>query len=358
MSDRAQRLQERLPEAGVDALLVTELVNLRYLTGYSGSNGLALVGPRQREFVTDFRYVEQAAQEVDSSFTRHQGTRDLLAGLPDLLARDGSVALGFEEAHVSVRNHRRLRELLPERVELVATEDLVEGLRAVKAPEELQRIHDATALADAAFSQVLADGLVGRSEREVALALEQAMRRSGAQRPSFESIVAAAGHGALPHYHPGSYEIAAGDLVVIDWGAELDGYCSDCTRTVAAGAPSPSEREVYELVLAAQREGVAAVSAGADCRAVDGRAREVIADGGYGEQFGHGLGHGVGLEVHEAPTLSRTASGTLAAGNVVTVEPGVYLSGRFGVRIEDLVAVTGDGCETFTSIDKTLTVVN
>jgi Xaa-Pro aminopeptidase len=349
---------EALPDAGVDILLVTELLNVRYLTGYSGSNGLALVGPRTRMFITDFRYVEQAAEEVDPSFQRRRAPQDLLDAIPNELAADGAgpTRLGFEDAHVSVRQHRRLRELLPEQVELVAAGDLVERLRAVKDPEEVARIREATKLADTAFERMIATGLAGRTERAVAIALEDEMRALGAQRPSFETIVAAGPHGALPHAQPRDVVIGRGELVVIDWGAQLDGYCSDCTRTVATGDPGEEAKQAYDLVLAAQLAGVAAVKAGEGTRDVDGVARKVIGAGGHSEHFGHGLGHGVGLDIHESPRLSQRSEDELRAGNVVTVEPGVYLPGRFGIRIEDLVVVTEGGCEILTAVPKELIV--
>ncbi len=353
MRGRAERQIEAIEAAGIDVLLVTDLVNVGYLTGFSGSNGIAVIGPRTRAFVTDFRYVEQAAEEVHPSFARLRAALDLLDSLSEALP-DGTLRLGFEEAHMSVRQHRRLRELLPERVELIGTAGIVEGLRAVKEPEEIERIRAATVLADAAFERLIRDGLVGRTERELVMALEYDMRERGAQRPSFETIVAAGPHGALPHAQPREVPIKTGQLVVIDWGAELDGYCSDCTRTVAAGDPGSEAREIYELVLAAQLAAVAAVRADEAGRAVDAVAREIITAAGHGEHFGHGLGHGVGRDVHEAPRLSQRSEDELRAGNIVTVEPGVYLPGQFGVRIEDLVAVTDDGCEILTAVPKRL----
>jgi Xaa-Pro aminopeptidase len=356
VSARADRVAELLSEAGVDLLLVSNLVNVRYLTGYTGSNGVAVVGPDTRVFITDFRYVEQAAEQVDSAFDRRRAPQELFEAVAEVLP-EGALRLGFEDAHVSVRAHARLRELLPDRVELVGLEGIVERLRAVKAPEELVRIRSASEVADAALQRLIEGGLAGRSERDLALELEQVMRLLGAQRPSFDSIVAAGPHGALPHATPREVEVARGQLVVIDWGAELDGYCSDCTRTIAAGEPDEQARSVYEQVLEAQVAGVRAVRAGAAARDVDGVARTAIAGGGYGERFGHGLGHGVGLEIHEPPRLSQRSDDVLVTGNVVTVEPGIYVPGQFGVRIEDLVVVTDGGCEILTSIDTQLLVV-
>src|SRR5581483_2392177 len=214
---------------------------------------------------------------------------------------EGELRLGFEEAHVSVREHARLRELLPDRIELVGVNGLVEGLRAVKDPAEVAAIQAAATLADEAFEQLIAGGLVGRTERELALELEFDMRRRGAQQPSFPPIVAAGPHGALPHASPRNVEIGRGDLVVIDWGAQLDGYCSDCTRTVAAGETTDHGNEIYRLVLDAQLAGLDAVKPGADGRDVDGVARDRIEAAGHGGHFGHGLGPGVGPDVHAAP---------------------------------------------------------
>jgi Xaa-Pro aminopeptidase len=355
MSDRAERLVELLPAEGVDLLLVTSLVNVRYMTGYTGSNGLALIGPDRRLFVTDFRYVEQAAAEVDPGYERRRDQQELFDALEELLP-EGELRLGFDDTNITVRQHARLREQLPERIELVCAGGLIERLRVVKDADEIARIRTAAAVADAALAQILEQGLVGRTERELADALERAMRAQGAQRPAFDSIVAAGPHGALPHAQPRDVEVGTGEMVVIDWGAEVDGYCSDCTRTVATGEPSDEAREVYALVLAAELAGLDAVHAGAGGREVDAVARTVIEAAGHGEHFGHGLGHGVGAEIHEAPRLSMRSDDELQSGNVVTVEPGVYLPGRLGVRIEDLVVVGEQGCEILSSLDKQLLV--
>ena len=356
MSDRASRLAERLPDIGADLLVVTSLVNVRYLTGFTGSNGIVLVGPATRTFVTDFRYVEQSAAEVDGGFDRTIAQTELMDMIPDLLP-SGELRLAFEDAHMSVRTHGRLRELAPERVSLVPGGDAVETLRAVKDSEEVHRIGEASKVADAALRQIMEQGLAGRTERSVAIALERAMEDLGAQGPSFGTIVAAGPHGALPHAQPRDVKIGSNDLVVIDWGAELDGYCSDCTRTLATGDLPDETREAYDLVREAQLAGLNAVTAGAGGREADSAARDVINGAGHAEHFGHGLGHGVGMEIHEAPRLSQRSDSVLASGNVVTVEPGVYLPGQFGVRIEDLVVVTDGACQILTSVPKELITV-
>ena len=350
---RADRVQEALREQELDALIVTHLVNLRWLTGFTGTNGAAVVrSDGERIFVTDFRYTERAQAEVDG-FELQRGERELLGNVVEAL----SGRVGFEDAHVSVRAWRKLEELVPDAVELAAAGSLLEGLRAVKEPAELEAIRAAARLADDVFEEVvLAGGLAGRAERDVARAIEGAIRERGSE-PSFPPIVAAAANGALPHAEPRDVEIPRDTLVVVDWGATSEGYCSDCTRTLATGTLGESAREVYELVRRAQADALAAVSPGANGKDVDAVARTLIGDAGHGEHFGHGLGHGVGLEVHEEPRLTQTVDSELAAGNVVTVEPGVYLPGEVGVRIEDLVLVTDGGHEVLSRHPKELTEV-
>jgi Xaa-Pro aminopeptidase len=352
---RADRVAARLGERGVDLLLVSDLVNIRYLTGFTGTNALAVVGPDTRRFITDFRYVERAKAEVDG-FDRERAPQEFAEALKDGWP-DGPVRLGFEDQHMSVRQHGRLRALLPERIELVAAGGLVEAERMRKEPGEVERIRAAAALADDIYAWVREQGVVGRTEREVALALEDEMRRRGATGPSFPSIVASGAHGALPHAEPRDVEIPAGVLVTLDLGAQVDGYCSDCTRTWATGDLDDDLHEIYDLVLRAQETALDAVRPGPTGREVDAVARDIIAAAGHGEHFGHGLGHGVGLEVHEAPRLARSGQDALEPGNVVTVEPGVYVPGRGGVRIEDLVVVTENGRDVLSASVKALTTV-
>jgi Xaa-Pro aminopeptidase len=356
VSSRAGRVAARLAERELDLLLVTDPTNLRYLTGFTGSNGLAVVGRDVRRFVTDFRYVEQAREQVEG-FDREQAPPEFLEALAGGWP-DRELRVGFEDEHVSVRRHTRLRKVVPERVRLVPASGLVEAERAVKEPGEIERIRAAAELVDRVYEFVRERGLVGRSERAVAGALEARMRELGAEGPSFPSIVASAERGAFPHATPTDAEIPPGTLVTLDIGARLDGYCSDGTRTWATGELPDDLAEAYALVERAQAESLAAVRPGPSGRDVDAVARELIAAAGHGEHFGHGLGHGVGLAVHEAPRLSRTSDDMLAAGNVVTVEPGVYLPGRGGVRIEDLVVVTEDGHDVLSGTPKQLLTVS
>lgn len=378
VTERLSSLAAELVERSVEALLVTAPANVRYLSGFSGSNGLLVVPAADRSgalgldrplFLTDFRYETQSEHEVGAvapGCERQIATGDLIEALSALLAErqgaapaGGRAKLGFDDRDLSVARHRRLTELLEEvNLQLAPCGGAVELLREVKDAREQEQIAAAAALADEALRETLERGLIGRTERQVAIDLEGRMRTLGAQGASFPTIVAAGVHGALPHAQPRDAEIRSGELVTIDWGATLDGYCSDCTRTYAAGEPSGRAREIYELVLAAQLAGLKALAPGRSGRAIDADARAVIERAGFGERFGHGLGHGVGIEVHEGPRLSKTASEEpLRAGTVVTVEPGVYLPSELGVRIEDLVILDRDGVRNLSSLPKDLTTV-
>jgi Xaa-Pro aminopeptidase len=351
MRGRGDRLTAKLAERELDLMLVTDLVNVRYLTGFGGTNGACVCGEGTRVFLTDFRYTERAAEEV-GEWEVVTVESDWLAGIAERLR--GRV--GFEDDHISVRALRKLEEKLDEGVEAVPAGGAVEELRRVKDAEELASIAAAAELADEVWRWSLERGLAGRSEREVAHAAEARIRELGAD-PSFPTIVAAGPNGALPHAEPGQREIVSGELVVFDMGARLDGYCSDGTRTFATGEPGERAREVYELVREAQAAALDAVVAGARGEAVDAVARKAIEDAGYGERFGHGLGHGVGLEVHEAPRVSQRSEDVLEAAEVVTIEPGVYLPGELGVRIEDLVVVTEEGHRNLSGLPKELQLV-
>jgi Xaa-Pro aminopeptidase len=352
MRGRGERLEQQLAERELDRMLVTDLTNVRYLTGFTGTNGACICGPGVRLFLTDFRYTERAAAEVEGWETVTI-TNDWLKGIAERL----SGRVGFEDDHMSVRLLGKLKEKLADGIEMAAAGGTVERLRRVKDEEELAAIAAASKLADEVWAWSLERGLAGRSEREVARAAEARIRELGGD-PSVPAIVAAGPNGALPHAEPGEREIGRGELVVFDMGAQLDGYCSDGTRTFATGEPGEEAREVYEVVLAAQLKSLEAIKAGVKGEDVDGVARTVITDGGYGEHFGHGLGHGVGLEVHEAPRVSLRSDDVLAPGEVVTVEPGIYLPGKLGVRIEDLVVVADDGLRNLSTLPKDLQLVD
>ena len=341
---------------GIDALLVTRLVNVRYLTGFTGSAAMLLVTADGATFVTDGRYRDQSADQLAAAGV----TADSVIGLTQAAQRDalataaaGVGRLGLEDDGVTWSQQRSFTEWFPN-AELVPTTALLDGLRILKEPGEVERIKAACGIADDALGELLPTLADRPTERDFALRLEFAMRERGASAVSFDPIVASGPNGAKPHARPSDRHIEPGELVVIDFGCIVDGYCSDMTRTVSVGEPSPEARRVWETVLESQRAGVAAVAVGVDCAAVDGASRDVIVGAGWGDSFIHGTGHGVGLEIHESPRVASTSTGTLAAGHVVTVEPGVYLPGIGGVRIEDTLVVTPEGSITLTCFPKDL----
>jgi Xaa-Pro aminopeptidase len=351
---RLERLAEALPALGVDALLVTNLVNVRYLTGYTGSNGAVVIGPSGGVFLTDFRYLERV-EPLREFIEVRQAKQDLIGFVAE---RWGELApsasrIGFEASHLSVTLHGVLSKTAGP-VELVPTTGAVERLRRIKDGDEIAAIRRASALLEPVYAALVGEGLSGRSEFDVAWRIHQLVREHGGDQLSFDPIVASGEAGALPHAEPRRVAIESGGMVTIDLGAKLDGYCSDCTRTFAVGSPPPELAEVYELVLRAQLSGLAAVRPGVEGVDVDALVRDVIEGAGHGGHFQHGTGHGVGLEIHEDPRLSTTSTATLEAGMIVTVEPGIYLPGVGGVRIEDLVVVTADGCEPLTGYPKQL----
>ena len=351
MRGRGDRLAELVAERELDLVLVTHLVNVRYLTGFGGTNGACVCGDDTRLFLTDFRYTERAAGEV-SEWEVVTIREDWLAGIAERMRG----AVGFEDDHLSVRSHGKLRDAVGEGVELKAAGGMVERLRETKDEQEVEAMAAAARLADEVYEEVLAGGLAGRTEAEIARQAVAAIRQRGAE-PSFPPIVAGGPNGALPHAEPGDRRVEEGDLVVFDMGAELDGYCSDCTRTFAAGEPGNDAREVYELVRRAQAAALDAIGPGEDGKEVDAVARRLIEAAGHGEHFGHGLGHGVGMEVHEAPRLSSRSEDKLRPSEAVTVEPGVYVPGSYGVRIEDLVVIGEEGHRNLSSLPKELQVV-
>lgn len=332
-----------------DALLVTNLKNIRYLTGFTGSAGMLLVTGDRLLFTSDGRYATQAAEQF-------QVEADFEIGLPtvqrDAIVKAAPRVVGLEANHVTWAQKRTMAAEWF--AEVVPTFGLVERLREVKDEAEVASIEAAADCADAALSALLPMLHEGPTEAEFGLALDTEMRRRGATGPSFETIVASGPNGAKPHHRPSNRRIQQGELVVLDFGALVDGYCSDMTRTVSVGEPDELSRRMWDVVREAQAAGVAAVSSSAAAVDVDSACRTVIGAAGWGDRFVHGTGHGVGLDIHEAPAVGSTSADTLAAGNVVTVEPGVYIPEHGGVRIEDTVVVTEDGCRILTKSPKEL----
>ncbi|MDQ2984401.1 MAG: Xaa-Pro peptidase family protein [Actinomycetota bacterium] len=344
MNPRVERLRERLEEP----LLVSSPVNVRYLTGLHSSNAAVLVEPERVRLFSDFRYREAGNSIVGAEFTETK--RDTYANLAELL--DGRIA--FESTHLT---YARYETLQAGGLDLVPRQGLVEELRVVKDEEELAAIGRAAAITDEAYERLAVEQFSGRSERDFAWRMNELMHELGADAPAFEVIVAAGANGARPHADPGDRTIEQGDAVVVDAGAMKDGYCSDCTRTFAVGPLGEALQHAYDVCFEAQLAGLQAARVGQSGVEVDAVARKIIDDAGFGENFGHGLGHGVGLDVHEAPRLAQSSSDTLAPGNVVTIEPGIYLEGIGGIRIEDLVVVTEDGPDVLSSYTKELVEV-
>jgi len=356
VADRVARLRASLADAQIDALLVTAASNIRYLTGFTGSAGVVVVTSDDMVLVTDGRYTEQAAEQLSSSNAPSRleitstGQREAIAATVDRATR-----IGLEADHITWSAQRRYAGDWLSGHDVVATTGLVETLRRSKDHAELARMELAAAIADAALAERRSSLLDGLTESEFALTLDSTMRRLGASGTSFETIVASGPNGAMPHARPTDRRLQEGDLVVLDFGCIVDGYCSDMTRTVAIGEVDDTCVRMLEVVTAANAAGVAAVGPGVATTEVDAAARAVIADAGWADSFTHGTGHGVGLDIHEAPRVAGTSTDTLSIGDVVTVEPGVYLPAHGGVRMEDSVVVTPDGCRPLTHTTKSPT---
>ena len=359
VAHRADRLRSAMDAAGVAALLVTDLTNIRYLTGFSGSAALLVVGPDELTFVTDGRYGQQAEAQLGAAAVAARievSATAQKAAVVAAVARTGAPRVALEADAVTWATQRTYAEHWFPRLELVPSTGLVAGLRLAKDDGEVARIEAAAAIADAALAEVRARLADEPTEVELGLELDGAMRRLGADDVSFETIVASGPNGAKPHHRPSDRTIVEGDLVVLDFGALLDGYHSDMTRTIAVGEVGEVPRRMLDVVTEAQAAGVAAVAAGVPAKEVDRVCRSVIADAGWADAFLHGTGHGVGLDIHEDPRVGATSAATLVERCVVTVEPGVYLPEHGGVRVEDTVVVTPDGCRPLTLTPKSVAI--
>ena len=359
-AERRDELRAVAAERGLDAVLVTNLLNVRYLTGFTGSNGVLLVGTDGADLLgTDGRYTTQAATQVpDVELLVDRAT---VSALARAAVQRGTGRLGYESHDLTVDGLAALEKVLADAggAELTSVRRAVEDQRVIKVDDEIEALRRACAVADQALAELAAEGALrpGRTELEVGRELDSRMLVLGAEAISFETIVATGANSAIPHHRPDTTVLRDGDFLKLDFGATVDGYHSDMTRTVVLGHAADWQREIYELVAASQAAGRAALAVGADVVAVDAAAREVIAAAGHADHFTHGLGHGVGLEIHEAPGIGQQGAGSLAAGMAVTVEPGVYLPGHGGVRIEDTLIVTDDAPELLTLTSKELLVL-
>lgn len=359
MNKRIQQLRELIKNEKLDAILIGSEANRRYLSGFTGSNAMLYISLNQTILVTDFRYLEQVAKEAPDFICVDQGQKGLLATTVACAQEEGIKRIGFEAQHVSYSQYLELSQHTA--FEWVPTTKIVEGLRQIKDEEEIEKLRKAEAIGDLAFKEVIpfikANWEKGLTENEIALHLEQSMRRHGASGLSFSSIVATGAKSSLPHAQPGEEKLQKGDFVVMDFGCIYEGYCSDMTRTIVIGEASKKHLEIYETVLRAQKAALEGIRPGMKGASVDAIARDIIKEAGYGAYFGHGLGHAVGLEIHENPRFSMLEQTEIKPGMVLTVEPGIYLPGFGGVRIEDMVVITEEGIDNLTHSPKDLIII-
>jgi Xaa-Pro aminopeptidase len=352
VNDRVRKVHDELERAEAATFLVSDAVNVGYLTGFDSSNAVALVGEDGVKLVTDGRYIEAARGLAGVEAVHAQ--RELAPWLGEHLGELAEPPVAFEADHLTVAEYEAIAR---SGLALAATNGVVKRLRAVKDDGELDAVRRAARILMDAFDRLAGEEVVGRTEAEVAWWMERTIREEGAHATAFDVIVASGPNAAIPHHHPGPRTIETGETVIVDAGARVDGYCSDCTRTFATGPLSEELQRAYAVCRAAQEEALDAVRSGEPARELDAIARRTIEASGLADVL-HGLGHGVGREIHEAPRLADTSEETVEAGNVVTVEPGVYLVGRGGVRIEDLVIVTEDGAEVLTPFTKDLLILD
>jgi Xaa-Pro aminopeptidase len=355
---RLRKLQTSIAEKQLDAILISQPENLRYLSGFTGSSGWLLISEKKTILATDFRYVEQAKEE-SPDFEIIRAKRELSDWLPGLVSDLRWHKLGFEANCISYNTHHKLSEALKTTqidLALVPTTDIVEQLRSIKEPEELEFITKAAALIDIAWEQAKAIVHPGTTEKEVAWEIEKFLRQEDSEGIPFEIIVASGTNSALPHARPAEKIMRPGEPVLIDMGARINGYCSDLSRTLLLGETDKILREIYDIVLKAQITAIEGIESGMYAWQADQLARSVIEEAGYGDAFGHSLGHGVGLAVHELPTLGPSSSNSLADGMVFTIEPGIYLVGQGGVRIEDMVVLENGKARVLTKAKKDLSL--
>ena len=356
MIKRLQRLRVSINEKGLDALLISQPDNVRYLSGFTGSSGWLLISEQNAALATDFRYVDQAKRE-SPDFEIAQIKQQLRDWLPGIVSDLGWHKLGFEANFISYDSYRKVNEAIKTKqanLELIPTTGIIEKLRSIKEPEELVLIKKAVELTDAVFEHARAIISPGIMEKEAAWEIEKSFRQEGSEGIPFEIIVASGSNSALPHARPGEKIILSNEPVLIDMGARINGYCSDFSRTIFLGKPNKTFRDIYDVVLKAQTTAIEKIKSNMDASLADHFARSVIEQAGYGDCFGHGLGHGVGLAVHESPTLNPNSPDSLTDGMVFTIEPGIYLANQGGVRIEDLVVLENGKTKVLSQGNKNL----
>ncbi len=355
LEDRLENIRNNFERNGIDGLIVMRPENRRYASGFTGTAGMLFITLDSAWLFTDFRYDEQAKSEAACYCVEKYNNKPTEALVP-VVGKTGCKMIGFEKDFITYQDHEKLSGAL-DRVDFIPTENIIENLRAKKDRDEIEAQSKAALIADKAFNAICNYVKEGMKEKEIALEIDYRMRKFGSEGNSFPTIVASGPRASLPHAGPSCKEVQRGEFLKMDFGATYNGYCSDLTRTVALGEYDGKQKEIYEVVLMAQKKALAGIQAGKKGIDVDRIARDFIASAGYGDNFGHGLGHGVGLFIHEAPSLSPKGSSVLEAGNVVTIEPGIYIPGWGGVRIEDLVKVTENGHENLTSSPKELLTI-
>lgn len=353
--NRIEKLRQLMNEADIDGIIISSHYNRRYMTGFSGTAGVALISEKEAKFITDFRYVEQAKEQANG-FEIIEHKKSLLEEVAYQIANMGIQKLGFEKNHITYHTYEEYKHHFT-KIELMPTTGLVEKLRLIKDEQEIKILKEAAQIADAAFNHIISFIKPGLTERDVSNELEFFMRKAGAASSSFDIIVASGIRSALPHGVATDKVIEKGELVTLDFGAYYKGYCSDITRTVAVGEPSNELIKIYETVLEAQQRGMKGIKPGMTGKEADALTRDYIRDQGYGEYFGHSTGHGLGMEVHEGLGLSLKSDTVLTPGMVVTVEPGIYIPGVGGTRIEDDTVITENGNESLTHSTKKLLII-
>ncbi|TXC92319.1 aminopeptidase P family protein [Metabacillus litoralis] len=352
---KLEKLRNRFKELSIDGLLITSNYNRRYMTGFTGTAGIAVISEDRAVFITDFRYTEQASKEIDGfEIVEHKGS--IINEAATIVEKMGIKKLGFEQDHLTYQSYSLYHNAL-KNLEFIPVSGAVEKLRLIKSPAEIKILKEATEIADAAFKHILTFVKAGIREIDVANELEFFMRKNGAVSSSFDIIVASGYRSALPHGVASDKEIEKGDFVTLDFGAYYKGYCSDITRTFAVGDPSDELKKIYATVLEAQLRGMNGIKPGITGKEADALTRDYIKKQGYGEYFGHSTGHGLGMEVHEGPALSFKSDTVLETGMVVTVEPGIYVAGLGGVRIEDDTVITETGNESLSHSPKDLIIL-
>ena len=355
MKKRIEKTRNLMQKQEIDSLLITTDVNRFYLSGFTGSSGLILFTPEENYFITDFRYTEQAKNQTNG-FKILEFNKDIPEKINEILVEANSKKLGFESKNVSYNKYEEYKSKFSD-TDLVATEDLIKNLRETKEEEEIDKIKKAIEITDNAFDHILDFIEVGKTEREIALELEYFMKQSGGEKNAFDFIVASGKRSSMPHGVASDKKLEKGDFITMDFGTFYKGYCSDMTRTVVLGEVSDKQRKIYNIVLEAHNEVIDKIKPGMSGKEVDAIARDIIKDAGYKDNFGHGLGHGIGVEVHEGPRASYKSDNVIKEGMVVTDEPGIYIPDWGGVRIEDDLLITEDGCEILNNSPKELIVV-